>query len=334
MKIIVKKCVSLVFVLLTIAMLCMCAAFFVACDDEPTDNTFDETKSQALYLDEAYELGLLSDDDLMSIAYYYHDHISSSGRTYNEEVIPEDFVPAAKDPGVVRYDVYATIADAYLEICDETMVEEDSPYAPYVRAYCGTYGKCVAVVFCDGRLSEEQYYDSETGEYSSIIETVGDLHFSTQISGFPLVWYMGDSEPSDLTYPGISLEFDTLVEAYYGASFEPGKRENFIAACDTYEEVQDVLVSHGFDVWEDESIEEYMAEYAGEKSLIVCEYSLSEASGPYSIYDIKVDGDEATMLIYYENRTTVEPRDSNFLLIAGVDSSAISGVTDIGTVFV
>ena len=67
MKIIVKKCMSLVFVLLTIAMLCMCAAFFVACDDEPTSDTFDETQSRLLGIDEAYDLGLLSDDDLREI---------------------------------------------------------------------------------------------------------------------------------------------------------------------------------------------------------------------------------------------------------------------------
>ena len=55
MEIIVKKCMSLVFMLLTFAMLCMCAAFFIACGDEPTDDpssdvTLDMTKGELLEL--------------------------------------------------------------------------------------------------------------------------------------------------------------------------------------------------------------------------------------------------------------------------------------------
>lgn len=334
MKIIVKKCVSLVFVLLTIAMLCMCAAFFVACDDEPTSDTFDETQSRLLGIDEAYDLGLLTDDDLMSIAYYYHDSALGNGREYNEIVIREDFVPAAKEPELLRSDVFTTIESAYAEVCDETRVEANSPFKPHVVAYCGTYGKCVVVTFRDDRLSEEPYFGIETDKYYPRIEAVGGLRLYIGARTFPLVWYIGDGEPSDLTYPGISLEFDALAETYGNNTDWEQSSENFIAICDTYEQMLDAFVSHGFDAWEDESIEEYMTEHAGEKSLVVCSYVLAADSGPYSIDDIKTDGDTLTLFVYHESRNTANLVICHVILIAGVDSSAVSDVTNFGTVSV
>ena len=44
-------------------------------------------------LKEAYNGGLISKADLMSIAYYHN-----GGRQYNEEIMGEDFVPAPKTP--------------------------------------------------------------------------------------------------------------------------------------------------------------------------------------------------------------------------------------------
>ncbi len=80
-------------------------------------------------LQEAYDAGFLTQDDLMSIAYYHNE-----GREYNEEIIPEDFQPVPLVP--LDEETEAAIIRTYLE--------EYSKEASIV-SYMGTYGRCAIV---------------------------------------------------------------------------------------------------------------------------------------------------------------------------------------------
>lgn len=80
-------------------------------------------------LQEAYDAGFLTHDDLMSIAYYHNE-----GREYNEEIIPEDFQPVPLVP--LDEETEAAIIRTYLE--------EYSKEANII-GYMGTYGRCAIV---------------------------------------------------------------------------------------------------------------------------------------------------------------------------------------------
>ena len=196
MKIIVKKCMSLVFMLLTIAMLCMCAAFFVACEDEPADDpssdvTLDMTKGELLELQDAYDAGLLTTEDLMSVAYYYHESWFNNGREWNDDIMPENFIPMSKDPAELDDGIEEAITYAYLIYVDK--IPEDGQISEFigVRAYCGMYVDCIVVRFSgglgtlDGELSNGQ-----TGIYYPRVERIGNVNFYIQIGISPWVWHV------------------------------------------------------------------------------------------------------------------------------------------------
>ena len=62
-------------------------------------------------LEEAYEMGLLSKEDLMSIAYYQH-----GGRIKNEEIMSEDYKPKPKIPEILDKTVEQHIKE-YIFAC-------------------------------------------------------------------------------------------------------------------------------------------------------------------------------------------------------------------------
>lgn len=194
MKIIVKKCMSLVFVLLTFAMLCMCAAFFVACGNEPADDpvddpsdnvvTLDLTKGELLKLQEAYDAGYLDRDDLISAAYYYNE-----GK-YNEEFMPEGYEPMPKEPERLDEETEMAIRVAWFKEHEYEMTEENMQYAR-IRTYCGMYNDCIIVKF------EQGLYDAPDGfpsgstppNYST---TVAGIFFRGSLNLRPFVWHITD----------------------------------------------------------------------------------------------------------------------------------------------
>ena len=80
---------------------------------------------------EAYELGIITHHDLMSIAFYNND-----GRRFNEDCISEDFTPNEKGK-----------LTKYLEHKIKAIASESAKeYNSYnISAYFGTYGKAIAV---------------------------------------------------------------------------------------------------------------------------------------------------------------------------------------------
>ena len=96
-------------------------------------------------LQEAYDNGYLTREDLMSIAYYHHN-----GREYNEETMPEDYAPIPKDPEELSESTSLRIrstaaADWNAEYPDDDATAEDF----WIDYYYGTYGNCVAVMMTD-----------------------------------------------------------------------------------------------------------------------------------------------------------------------------------------
>ena len=94
-------------------------------------------------LQTAYDYGLLTKDDLMSIAYYQF-----GGRYKNEDIMPEDYTPQPKNP--------ETIDEA-------TEREMFAPYTGRVRKYYGAYNGVYAVLLSSGITSQDFYYDTIGG---------------------------------------------------------------------------------------------------------------------------------------------------------------------------
>ena len=96
-------------------------------------------------LQEAYDNGYLTREDLMSIAYY-----KNGGRRYNESIMPENYAPIPKDPEELSESTSLRIcstaaADWNAEYPDDDATAEDF----WIDYYYGTYGNCVAVMMRD-----------------------------------------------------------------------------------------------------------------------------------------------------------------------------------------
>ena len=88
-------------------------------------------------LEEAYENGWLTQDDLNNIAYYYH---TRHGET---EHVDESFAPTPKTPETLSEDTQNKIKRTYL---DEVAMAPDGTFDRIeIRQYYGTYNGCVVV---------------------------------------------------------------------------------------------------------------------------------------------------------------------------------------------
>lgn len=97
-------------------------------------------------LQEAYDKGLLTQADLMNIAYYHNSSIN-----WAVQYIPEDYVPVPKNPETLSQETETAIKQTYFDeyfkadknhntSLDDIYVGDD---------YYGTYNNCVAVmVWC------------------------------------------------------------------------------------------------------------------------------------------------------------------------------------------
>ena len=91
-------------------------------------------KGDKVSLETAYKLGLLTWDDLLSIAYHHN-----KGRKYNEDLMSEDFVPQPKTPEALSEELELEIRKACLhsgEIIDKY----------HIGGYYGIYNNCVAII--------------------------------------------------------------------------------------------------------------------------------------------------------------------------------------------
>jgi len=126
-------------------------------------------------LREAFEQNLLSQDDLLSIAYYYN-----GGRESNEELMGENFAPAPKIPefpdNLTEKAIRQTFWNKYFESENPDGITLDD--VGIENSYYGTYGDCVAVMVW------------RAGAYQTVWEDVevGGVHFIYPNNNRILIW--------------------------------------------------------------------------------------------------------------------------------------------------
>lgn len=172
-----------IFVVMIVLAIVLCYLFGCAPEEEKEEpQAPDWTQGELLDVEEALARGLLTQEDLMSAAYYYHEALFEAGRKFNEDVIPKDFVPVSKDEATLTEDVVLAIKVAYIELHLPGRVEENLDYVEVTD--CGTYGDCVVLLI---RQSIFQGIDSTT---SSQDEGDGKNIFFFEPVGFEaLVWH-------------------------------------------------------------------------------------------------------------------------------------------------
>lgn len=133
------------------------------CNKKPAEKSPEEEESKGTFysLQEAYDNGWLTRADIMSIAYY-----KNRGRTYNEEIMSEDYEPLPKVPEVLsnltELKIKSTAAKEYREKYNMQYAEADGFT---ITEYCGTYNGCVAVMMRDVYSGEAgvEWTDSVAG---------------------------------------------------------------------------------------------------------------------------------------------------------------------------
>ena len=117
-------------------------------------------------LQEAYDNGYLTREDLMSIAYYHHN-----GREYNEKTMPEDYAPIPKEPPELGEEISWKIREAAakeLQQAETGAVPEAEAEGMSVEKYYGTYNGSVAVII------GQSYYSYPAVEINSW-DTIGGV---------------------------------------------------------------------------------------------------------------------------------------------------------------
>ncbi len=90
-------------------------------------------------LQQAYDAGWLTQEDLKSIAYYHN-----GGREGNEEIMGEDYQPQPKTPEVIDKMTELSIKQTY---CENLRKQDNAkPSGVTIERYYGAYNGCYAVV--------------------------------------------------------------------------------------------------------------------------------------------------------------------------------------------
>lgn len=121
---------------LTAAILVIALGCFVGCDPTPSGTFYT--------LQEAYEGGLLTREELMSIAYYHN-----GGRQYNEEIMGEEYTPIPKEPAELSEETSLQIRNTAaweLRHAETDALPNATTDGFQVQNYYGSYRGAVAVI--------------------------------------------------------------------------------------------------------------------------------------------------------------------------------------------
>ena len=104
---------------------------------QDSSSVVEEELGKFYSLQEAYDNGWLTREELLSIAYYYQ------GKYLNEELMPEDYLPITKNPEVLSEEIQLEIRQTFYEryVKGGTYTLDDVE----IQAYCGKYGEYIAV---------------------------------------------------------------------------------------------------------------------------------------------------------------------------------------------
>ena len=116
-------------------------------------------KGELLNLREAYDNGDLTEEDLLSIAYY------NQRTRYNEELMGEDYSPQPKDPETLDEKTEKKIVKALKKYVKKECSEHIT-----ILNYLGTYNNCIIIEYRDGRTF--------TSVEKETFVTIGGVEFS------------------------------------------------------------------------------------------------------------------------------------------------------------
>lgn len=135
------------------------------------EQTYARSEGGFYSLEEAYENGWLTQDDLKNIAYYYHD-------AQEVDVSDETFAPSPKDPETLSAETEYKIKRTYL---NDVIGKEDGSFEHvFIYGYYGTYDGNVVIAISDDYhgydyVAEPQY-------------NVGGVTFYQYIAAYLRVW--------------------------------------------------------------------------------------------------------------------------------------------------
>lgn len=159
------KTMRAAYLLLVLMLVCSSGIALVGCDDK-LGNFYS--------LQEAYDNGWLTQENLQSIAYYYYDRFESEHKD-------TDFKPVPKQE--LTRQMERNICQTYL-----MMLKETCPYAKLnnvsICYYYGTYGDCVIVHVTDDLM----FYDLIIED-----EEIGTVMFYRYTRSYLNVYYVGSN---------------------------------------------------------------------------------------------------------------------------------------------
>ena len=137
----------------------------------------------------------------------------------------------------------------------------------------------------------------------------------------------GEKEPEEPKYEP-PKNCDVVLESESGWNNE--LYENFIALCNTYDEIQEELINHGAELSgsDNDKVLEYAKEHAEDKSFVVCFYVRTSYNGPHRLREVEVNDGKLTMYIWRSKNSAASDVMGNCLFIAGVDKSFVANVTE------
>ena len=143
-----------------------------------------------------------------------------------------------------------------------------------------------------------------------------------------------DEKP--MTLKNCEAEVETTL--YSGVD----KCKDFIAICNSLDEFKEECLRNGYDFFDNnnqenncfnttagEKIHQYTDEYFEDKAFVVCAFYKSSWAGQYLIEEVKVTSKKLTLYIKYPRNDTANCVINNVFLIAGVNKSFVSDITDL-----
>ncbi len=152
----------------------MGACLFSGCGN-PNDNSDGSIPIKGLYtLDEAYQYGWITESDLQSIAYYYHEHRHEEDW---DKLLPDDFTPKQKDPETLE-EFETQIKTDYLN--KVINVPNGSFDQVDLYAYYGAYYDCFAIEITDTYFLYDYLIEPE--------HKIGNVTFLRYSNAFVRIW--------------------------------------------------------------------------------------------------------------------------------------------------
>ena len=187
-----KKCYR--YAIVSCCMLLALTMVIGGCAGEESSEELDWKQGELMYVWEAYDRELITREELMSALYYYNEELFDDGRRHNEDIMPEDFVPAPLDPETLSEDIALTIETRFIMLY-VSKLEGESTKEYYERlvqyfdlvdiTYCGTYGGNIVLLI-------RTVFRAPAG-ISPKDDKQLDLVFCHNVGWYPMVWHVKNS---------------------------------------------------------------------------------------------------------------------------------------------